>query len=175
MKKDAIIVLAMHGVPPADFPRRELDEFFTLHGRLKHTTTTDVSGYERHAELEIKLRCWPRTEDNDPYQAASFELARELSRVTGCEVVVGFDEFCVPSMDDALDRAVDSGAERVIVVTPMVTGGGEHSEREIPAAISRARERHPGRRIAYAWPFAAADVAEFLAAQVARFTSPGRA
>lgn len=175
MKKDTIIVLAMHGVPPADFPRRELDEFFALHGRLKSAAANEGPDYERYQELEVKLRCWPRTEDNDPYHAASFELARELSRAAGCEVVVGFNEFCAPSLDDALDRAAGSGAERVVVVTPMMTGGGEHSEREIPAAISRARERHPGRRIAYAWPFAAADVADFLAAQVARFTTPGRA
>jgi len=169
MIKDSIIVLAMHGVPPSDFPRRELAEFFGLHARHEHGGGDEGPIYERYEELENRLRDWPRTEDNDPYYAASHELARELSRVTGCEVIVGFNEFCAPSLDEALDRAASVRVRSVLVVTPMMTGGGEHSERDIPAAVSRARERHPGKRIVYAWPFPVDDVAEFLAAQVAQF------
>ncbi len=171
MTKRMVVVLAMHGVPPADFPRRELDEFFALHARVERAAVAEGPGYERYAELETKLRCWPRTEQNDPYQAASFELGRALSNAAGCEVVVGFNEFCAPSLDEALDRAVASGASSVLVVTPMMTGGGEHSERDIPAAVSRAQERYPGRSIVYAWPFPVASVAAFLAGQVRRFSS----
>ena len=40
-------------------------------------------------------------------------------------------------------RAAQPG--KVLVVTPMMTRGGEHVEREIPAAVARARRRHPGR------------------------------
>ncbi len=160
----------MHGVPPNDFPRRELDEFFGLHARFEHGGADKGPVYERYVSLESKMREWPRTEDNDPYCAASHELARELSRVTGCEVIVGFNEFCGPGLDEALDRAASVRVKSVLVVTPMMTGGGEHSERDIPAAISRARERHPGRRIVYAWPFPVDEVAKFLAAQVAQFS-----
>jgi hypothetical protein len=32
----AVIVLAMHGAPPLDFPEEELGEFFNLHSRLAH-------------------------------------------------------------------------------------------------------------------------------------------
>jgi len=166
-----VIVLAMHGVPPSDFPRQELGEFFALHARFDHAAMTEDPGCTRYGELERKIRGWPRTPDNDRYHAASLELARELSRASGCDVVVGFNEFCAPGLDEALDRAAASGAKSVLVVTPMMTGGGEHSERDIPAAVGRARERHPGRRIIYAWPFPVDDVAAFLAAQVARFSS----
>jgi sirohydrochlorin cobaltochelatase len=169
MLRDSVIVLAMHGVPPNDFTRRELDEFFGLHARFEHGGADEGPVHERYEELENKMRDWPRTEDNDPYYAASHELAQELSRVTGCEVIVGFNEFCAPGLAEALDRAASSRVKSVLVVTPMMTGGGEHSERDIPAAVSRARERHPGRRIVYAWPFPVDDVAEFLAAQVAQF------
>src|SRR5512143_2434041 len=143
VSKRLVIVLAMHGVPPADFPRRELDEFFALHMRLEHTAAASGPGYERYEELETRLKYWPRTEDNDPYHAASFELAGALGRAADCEVVVGFNEFCAPDLDEALDRAAATDAAAVFVVTPMMTHGGEHSERDIPAAISRARERHP--------------------------------
>jgi sirohydrochlorin cobaltochelatase len=171
MSTDRIIVLAMHGVPPADFPRPELSKFFTLHSRFEHASPSLDPAWTRYAELEKKLRDWPRTKDNDAYHAASYELARELSAATGCEVVVGFNEFCAPTLDEALDRAVASGGSTVLVVTPMMTPGGEHSEQDIPAAVSRAKERHPGRRIVYAWPFPIADVAAFLAGQVRQFSS----
>jgi len=175
LNKHTVIVLAMHGVPPADFPRQELDEFLALHARFEHGAAGGGPGSERYDELETRMRHWPRTEDNDPYHAASYELARELSRVARCEVVVGFNEFCAPGLDQALDLAVASKAASVLVVTPMMTGGGEHSEKDIPSAISRARERHTGKRIVYAWPFPVADVAAFLAAQVAQFAPPTRA
>ena len=174
MNKRMVIVLAMHGVPPSDFPQPELHEFFGLHARFEHGGADEGPVYGRYEELENKMRYWPRTEDNDPYYAASFELARALSSAVGCEVVVGFNEFCAPSLDEAISRAVATKASSVLVVTPMITGGGEHSERDIPVAVSRAQERYPGRRIVYAWPFPVADVAAFLAGQVRRFSSPGQ-
>jgi sirohydrochlorin cobaltochelatase len=173
-----VIVLAMHGVPPSDFPRLELAEFFMLHSRFEHAAASRDPAWTRYSELERKLRDWPRTKDNDPYYTASFELARELSIAAGCDVVVGFNEFCAPSLDDALDRAVGSGAQRVVVVTPMMTQGGEHSEKDIPGAVERARTRHPEVEFVYAWPFPVPDAARFLANQVSRATSrqtPGRA
>ena len=81
---------------------------------------------------------------------------------------MGYNEFCAPSLDRALDQAAAREAEQVIVVTPMMTPGGEHAEEDIPAAIRRAEERHPALAFAYAWPFDVDDVARFLAAQVGR-------
>jgi len=172
MKKQMVIVLAMHGVPPADFPRPELEEFLAIHARLEHAERIDKPGCERYEELETRLRFWPRTEDNDPYHAASLELGRALGSAAGYEVLVGFNEFCAPGLDETLDKAVASEADSVLVATPMMTQGGEHSERDIPSAICRARERHPGRRIVYAWPFPVTDVAAFLAGQVRQFLTP---
>jgi sirohydrochlorin cobaltochelatase len=169
MKEDkSVIVLAMHGVPPSDFPRRELGEFFALHARFEHAASAEEPAFSRYLGLDRKVRDWPRSAQNDLYYAASFELARELSVVAGVEVIVGFNEFCAPGLDDALDRAAASGTGRVVVVTPMMTPGGEHSEQDIPAAIERARRRHPGVAFEYAWPFAVGDVAGFLADHVRR-------
>jgi sirohydrochlorin cobaltochelatase len=100
---------------------------------------------------------------------AKVELAEQLSRETGLEVILGFNEFCGPSLDEALDRAAAADAEAIIVVTPMMTRGGEHSEADIPAAIERAKTRHPRIKVIYAWPFSAADVARFLSLQLRKF------
>jgi sirohydrochlorin cobaltochelatase len=164
------VVLAMHGAPPNDFPRREMAEYFGLRSRLGHSPGDDPSR-ARYEELEIKMREWPRTPENDPYHAASQAMAADLARATGWPVSVGFNEFCAPNLDAALDHAAGQGPETVIVVTPMMTRGGEHSEVEIPAEVEEARRRHPGTRFAYVWPLDSAEVAGFLAAQIDRFMS----
>jgi len=168
---DSIIVLAMHGAPPSDFPRRELGEFFQLPGQMRQADPeTRGRLAERHSELDAMLRGWPRTAQNDPYFAGSYELAGHLETATGRRVLVGFFEFCGPSLDEALDQAVESGAERVLVVTPMTTRGGAHSEKDIPDAVHRAELRHPEMTFTYVWPLDPAAVAHLLASQIAQST-----
>ena len=162
-----IIVLAMHGSPPRDFPKAQVALVVGLHMWLEHASGLVRAMIERyHTRLDAKIRTWPRTEENDPFHTASQKLAARLSQEAGCEVIVGYNEFCAPSLDEALDQAVTQGTEKVIVVTPMMTSGGEHAEEDIPAAIKRAEERHPEAAFAYAWPFKVDDVARFLAAQI---------
>jgi len=62
------VVLAMHGVPPCDFPPAELGEFFRLHSQVGHPAKGNDAIQMRYAELEKRLRAWPRTPDNDPFQ-----------------------------------------------------------------------------------------------------------
>lgn len=163
------IVLAMHGAPPNDFPRHELAEFFGLRSRSEWASAAEHAHLERrHAELESRIRAWPRTPENDPYHAAAYSLAAQLRQVSSCEVLVGFNEFCDPTLDEALDRAAAGAPEVIVVVTPMMTRGGGHSEVEIPAAVQRAQDRHPGVSIVYAWPFDVHDIALFLWQQMRR-------
>ncbi len=170
------IVLVMHGAPPNDFPQHETREYFHLRGLLDDDGGRESSDRgelaqlrRRYAELDSKMRDWPRTAENDPYCAGSESLAGELGRATGLEVVLAFNDFCAPSLDDALDKAVSLGGERIIAVTPMMTAGGGHSEVEIPEAIERARRRFPDIKFIYAWPFEVDKVADFLATQINRF------
>ncbi len=175
-----VIVLAMHGVPPKDFPGSELREFFTLQAAFGHghetvpaqgQSASPDSRSERFAEVRDRMLSWPRTEANDPFYFGSQELAERLRRATGSAVIVGFNEFCAPDLDSALDQGAASGDDPVVVVTPMMTRGGDHSESDIPEAIARARLRHPKRKFVYAWPFEAETVSRFLAAQIARHTA----
>src|SRR4051812_30373449 len=135
-----VILLAMHGTPPTDFPRDLMAEFFggshnhshSSEGHDSHdahdaydspegneghthnghdhaaapTLTLDPAEREqqlrllrkqRRAEIGAKMRAWPRTAANDPFFAGSQELADHLSQASGCQVVVGFNEFCDPT------------------------------------------------------------------------------
>jgi sirohydrochlorin ferrochelatase len=169
-KPKAVIVLAMHGSPPLDFPRDELTEFMKLHAGLEPGSgLTDDAQKRRFDELENKMRAWPRTGQNDPFYSGSQELARQLRQESGFEVIVGFNEFCAPSLDEALERAAARKAGKVIVVTPMMTRGGEHSAVDIPEAIRRAQQKFPGQKMVYGWPFPVDDIARFLSLQIARF------
>jgi sirohydrochlorin cobaltochelatase len=165
------VVLAMHGLPARDFPREALAELMAMQSRLGHGRAASSPGFaRRYRELDRRVRAWPRTEANDPFFAGSTQLATQLSAETGWPVVVGFNEFCAPDLDEALDQAA-SLAAHVYVVTPMMTRGGEHSEVDIPAAIERARQRHPDVRFVYAWPYPVEKIARHLAEQLARFPS----
>lgn len=166
-----VILLAMHGAPPVDFPSSDLAELFCLRARMLISNGPEQALYERQCgELEAKMRAWPRNASNDPFFFGSLDLARHLSRATGLEVVLGFIEFTSPGLEEAIEQAVQPGTERVIVVTPMMTLGGEHAERDIPHAIRRARQRYPGVEVTYAWPFDGRQVAQFLAAHIEQIT-----
>ncbi len=164
-----VIVLAVHGMPPADFPRQELAEFFRLHA-ASETGRISGSAQERLSLLEDRMRNWPRNEGNDPFYSASQELASHLSRASGYEVIVGHNEFCAPSIDEALQIAADMSASRIFVATTMMTRGGDHAEKDIPAAIDRFRGLHPDIEVTYAWPFDMARVAQFLSDHIQQFT-----
>ncbi len=164
-----IIVLAMHGAPPNDLPNGDLHQLVSLHMQLERE---GISGPERremenrYAELDARVRNWPRTSQNDPFYAASQVMRARLSEETGLEVLVGFNEFCAPSLEQTLNQAVSRGAGKVIVVTPMLTPGGDHAEKDIPAAVEKAKKRHKNVEFVYAWPFEIGRVAKFLAQQI---------
>ncbi len=166
-----VIVLAMHGAPPRDFPERELAEFMGLHARVEHADRSAVPPpmLARAEELERRVKEWPRTPENDPFWAASRELARQLAAATGRRVLVGFNEFCAPDLETVLHEAADASPGRVVVVTPMLTQGGGHAEVDIPAAIARAQAAHPAVAFVYAWPYDVTRVAQFMARQVEEY------
>src|SRR5262245_46564664 len=119
-----IIVLAMHGMPPRDFPKAEMAEYFSHYHPFHHGAQGDAQAHARFHDLEQKMRRWPRTPQNDAFYGAANALAAQLKVASTFDTIVGFNEFCAPDMDEAYDEAVQKGAQRVIVITPMMTPGG---------------------------------------------------
>ncbi len=160
-----ILVLAMHGMTPKDYPLEEKREFLKLHSQVDSGGLT-ADQRTRHDALDLKMRKWPRTPQNDPYHIAATEIAREMERSSGNEVILGYNEFCWPGLQEAFAQAAAKRPDRVVVVTPMMTRGGNHSEEEIPAEVQTAREKFPHIRFDYAWPFDPARIARFLSEHV---------
>lgn len=79
------------------------------------------------------------------------EAVRHLAGRLPGPVEVGFIELARPSMDEALDTALASGAAHVVAV-PAVLLAASHAKNDLPLAVIRARLRHPGRSIHAARP-----------------------
>ena len=55
----------------------------------------------------------------------------------------GFLEFARPTIGQAIDRAVERGARRVVVMPAMLMAAG-HVKNDVPSEVQEARSRHPG-------------------------------
>ena len=105
----SVVVLAMHGAPPKDVPRLQVALSVGLHMWLEHAAGPFRRLIERyHDRLDARIRTWPRTAENAPFHAASQALATRLGQELGLEVIMGYNEFCAPSLDEAL-AAGDEG------------------------------------------------------------------
>lgn len=164
------VVLIGHGAPATDCPPQLIGELMSLEWRGNQPD----GGHQHHpegraAELDAKIRSWPRHAGNDPYKAGLERLAAALKPLIPTELfAIGYNEFCQPSIAEAIAGVIRQGAARVVVLPTMMTPGGVHSERDIPRALDDVRRAHPEVAIDYLWPFDLASVAQLLAAHVRR-------
>jgi sirohydrochlorin cobaltochelatase len=156
-----VVLLVGHGAPPRDLAPSQVARLKQLEGERRRRGTA-MSDEER--ALDERMRQHPRTPENDPYFYGLARLGEALRpMLPGVELRLAFNEFCAPSLEQAVDHAVVDGAETIWVVSSMWTQGGVHAEEEIPETLEEARRRHPQLKIEYAWPFDAVEVAHFLA------------
>lgn len=161
----AIIVVG-HGAPPSDVPRDLVMRLKALEGR-RRASGTPMDDEER--ELDSKLREWPRTAATDPYAAGVENLVEAVRRASpGVRVAVAFNEFCTPSLEQAVQLLYADGVREIDVVPTMFTQGGVHSEIEIPETLEALRREHAELVLHYAWPFDADAIASLLLATIAR-------
>ncbi len=66
----------------------------------------------------------------------------------GVPVSAGFIEFVPPDLDSAIDQLVAAGPSRVVAVPLLLLGAG-HLKDDGPAALARARARHPAVSFSY--------------------------
>lgn len=160
------VVLVGHGAVPADCPRDLVTRLKALEGR-RRAAGGPMSDEE--SALDARIRSWPRTRESDPYGAGLEALAAHLRPLLGnARLVVAYNEFCAPTLEEAVAALAAGGASAVVVVPSMLTPGGVHSEIEIPEIIERLRAAHPTLTMRYAWPFDLDAVARLLADQVGR-------
>jgi len=70
------------------------------------------------------------------------ELGLRLASVVSFDAVsVAFLELAEPSIADAIDRAIDAGATRVVVL-PYFLSEGRHVSEDVPGLLEAASERH---------------------------------
>ena len=163
------VVLIGHGSPATDCPPQLVGELMSLEwcepdaGPGPH----DLEG--RFVALDAQIRDWPRHAGNDPYKAGLEQVAEALRPLLPTDLfAIGYNEFCRPSIAEALEQVIRQGATRVLVIPSMLTPGGVHAEVDIPQALDEVRRVHPGILIEYLWPFDLRHVAALLASHVTR-------
>ena len=161
------VILVGHGGLPKDCPREIIQQFKQLE-RERKTSGKPVTAQER--DLEKSIREWPRTPENDPYKAGLEQLAERLEPLLeGAALVLAYNEFCAPTVEDAVANLAKRGVTHITVVPTMLTPGGSHSEIEIPEILDDLRARHPAMEIRHAWPTDLDLMARMLANHLKKF------
>lgn len=169
LKAQRGVLLVGHGGIPKDCPRELVTKLKTLEARRRAGETEPTA---EEVELDRRIRQWPRTPETDPYRAGFEMLATHLKGLLeGVRFALAYNEFCAPTVEEALEEMIQAGVVTITVVPSMLTPGGSHSEIEIPESLERLRVRFPHTDIRYAWPFDLPAVATMLATQLQRFGS----
>ncbi|MCF8723783.1 sirohydrochlorin cobaltochelatase [Nitrospina gracilis] len=161
------VVLVGHGGLPKDCPPDWVSRLKQLEGQRKGTGQPPTA---EEMDLDRQIRNWPRTPENDPYHHGLQRLSERLEpRVAPAKLVVAYNEFCAPTVLEAVEKLVEAGFTHVTVVPTMFTPGGSHSELEIPELLTTLRSQFPDLDLQYAWPFDLDTLAGFLADHLAGF------
>jgi sirohydrochlorin cobaltochelatase len=87
-------------------------------------------------------------------EAGAAEFGRLVARLRArlpAEVAGGFIELSPPPLTDAV-AALYAAGHRHVAAVPLVLVAAGHAKGDIPAALARERERHPGLTYAYGRP-----------------------
>jgi sirohydrochlorin cobaltochelatase len=162
------VILIGHGGIPKDCPRDLVMKLKRLEGERRSSGRPPSP---EELEVDRTIRRWPRNAQSDPYQAGLQMLAAALQPLLGGALFgIAYNEYCTPTLEEAVADLIRDGATDITVLTTMFTPGGSHSEVEIPEILDRLRPRHPGVQLRYAWPFDLGLVAGMLAQQLKQKT-----
>lgn len=161
------IVLVGHGGVPKDCPHELVRKLKQLEAQ-RRAAGKPMSPEEK--ELDWKIRRWPRTPQNDPYKGGLEALADQLRPLlNGDRLAVAYNEFCAPTLEEAVEALIKEGMTDITVVSSMFTAGGSHAEIEIPEEVAALKQAHPAITIRYAWPFDKSLVAGMIASHLKQF------
>ena len=161
------IILVGHGGIPKDYPGDLVTKLKRLEAQ-RRGAGQPMSAEE--LELDTKIRTWPRTPETDPYQAGLEALASQMKLLlNGALFAVAYNEFCGPTLQEAVEDLIKQGAQSITVVSTMFTPGGSHSEYEIPEEMEELRQKHSNVTLKYAWPYNLHHVSKMLMEHIAQF------
>jgi sirohydrochlorin cobaltochelatase len=161
------IILVGHGGIPKGFPSDQVSKLKRLEAQ-RRAAEQPMSAEE--LELDTKIRTWPRTPETDPYQAGLEALGAQMkTMVNGSLFALAYNEFCGPTLEQAVEDLIKQGAQSITVVSTMFTPGGSHSEYEIPEEMEELRHKHPEVTLQYAWPFNLSHVSKMLVEHIENF------
>ena len=162
------IILVGHGGIPKGYPADEVSKLKRLEAQRR------ASGKPMSAEelaLDTKIRTWPRTPETDPYQAGLEALGAQMKpMVNGALFSLAYNEFCGPTLQQAVADLVKQGAQSITIVSTMFTPGGSHSEYEIPEELEELRKEYPSVTLQYAWPYNLNQVSKMLVDHISQFS-----
>jgi sirohydrochlorin cobaltochelatase len=160
------VILVGHGGVPTDCPREVVTRLKTLEAQRRASGRAPSA---EELELDARIRRWPRTAQTDPYRDGLEALAAQLRPLlNGASLAIAYNEFCTPTLEEAVEELIATGAASITVVPSMLTPGGVHSEVEIPETLEHLRVRYPHIELRYAWPVDLTLVACMLAEQLSR-------
>jgi sirohydrochlorin cobaltochelatase len=161
------IVLVGHGGIPKDYPGELVTKLKRLEAQ-RRAAGQPMSAEE--LELDTKIRTWPRTPESDPYQAGLEALGSHMKPLlNGALFTLAYNEFCGPTLQEAVEDLIKQGAKTITIVSTMFTPGGSHSEYEIPEELEELRKHHPDVKLNYAWPYDLSKVSQMLMEHIAKF------
>ncbi len=162
------IILVGHGGIPKGYPADLVSKLKRLEAQ-RRAAGQPMSAEE--LELDTKIRTWPRTPETDPYQAGLEALGAQMKpMVNGALFALAYNEFCGPTLQEAVEDLIKQGAQSITIVSTMFTPGGSHSEYEIPEELEELRKQHPGVTLHYAWPYNLTQVSKMLIEHVEQFS-----
>jgi len=158
------IILVGHGGLPSDLPSEIVEKFMRLH-KARVKAGGEVTSQE--VDLDSTIRRWKRTPENDPYKSGLETLASHMEQFLKDDVVkTAYNEFCYPTIEEAVEELSKENVSKIILVTTMITRGGSHSEREIPEELKDLKQKFKDIDIQYAWPFDMDAFALFLTTHI---------
>lgn len=162
------VVLVGHGGIPKDCPQELVTRLKRLEAQRRAAKQPPSP---EELDLDTKIRRWPRTAATDPYQSGLEAVGAVLRpHLNGVLFVLAYNEFCTPTLEEAVEDLVKQGATSITVLTTMFTPGGSHSEVEIPEILDHLRPKYPTVELCYAWPFDLQLIAKTLTEQLRRFS-----
>ncbi|MBS0155645.1 MAG: CbiX/SirB N-terminal domain-containing protein [Nitrospira sp.] len=162
------VILVGHGGIPKDCPQDLVTKLKRLEAQRRAAKQPPSP---EELELDQKIRCWPRTKATDPYQSGLEAVGAVLRpHLGGVLFAMAYNEFCAPTLEEAVEDLAKQGATSITVLTTMFTPGGSHSEVEIPEILEQLRPKYPDVELRYAWPFDLQLIAKTLTEQLRRWS-----